>query len=109
MMKSICAALTVMAMTMTAPASALAASPRCEPLSLSCVEMDQHRDEDSDTVIVTSVTNYCSQRIGFRLCTESESRDSTKWSCSRYTLEPDENMEQNTFFATGRAKLCYAD
>lgn len=108
MMKSICTVLAAMAMMM-APVSAMAASPRCEPMSSGCIEVEQYPDDDSDTVIITSVTNSCSWRVGFRLCNEVESHGSTKWQCHNYDLKPDENMELNTFFATGRAKLCYVD
>lgn len=73
-----------------------------------CAQVEQRDEEDSDTVILTTITNRCGGRMAIRICNEAEYDDgSSKWTCFNYALSDGENIEQTTFFATGAYQLDY--
>lgn len=79
----------------------------CWKVPEECTQVRQRDDQNSDTVIITTVNNLCGWRIAMRLCNETENDHGTDWICHNYTLSDGESRSQTTFFATGNYKLRY--
>lgn len=71
----------------------------CSNVGDGCLGDSGYWDEDSDTVLITTITNNCGERIFVKLCNETE----TDWICHEFAMSAGGTRKQHTFNATGEA------
>lgn len=72
----------------------------CSILSKGCLRDSGYWEADSDSVLITQLTNNCGERIFARLCNETE----TGWICHEFAMSAGGTRKQHTFNATGEVE-----